>query len=812
MKKLIFAVSMLPTLLIPSSPSVAESRALEEIVVTARQRSESLQDTPVTITAVSGETLDRLALNNLDQISDHVPNLYVSYGSSGGSATVTMRGIGTGSASAGFSSAVGLLIDDVHFERGRWVQGGLVDLEQVEVLKGPQALYYGKNNTSGLIILRTRDPVIGEDTTFNFRTGYETEAEEFLIEGGVSLSLSDTFAIRFAGRHTQQGEGWIKNNAVAQIDPNFGYTIPGAGSNDNFPDLEETMGRFTALWEPNDNFTLKLKASATSADNAGPLYHDQLSECVGPGGTPLTVFGVPSPGTDCEANFVNTKSNIAAGLISTEPSEFGDGDTFDEYDSWRASVKIDYEYESFTLTSVTAFSHYESDLLDNATFAGDAQVPFFERTEHDSWSQEFRIQTQFDGNVNFQGGLLYSDKDLFFRNSARIAPFGPDSRNGRQWTWDKVAEQESRSWSAYGEVIWNFTDQWELSAGARYTDEERDFKFSVPHLHEVFDVFLPGILSSQSLAGVFNDDDISPQVTLSWQPRDELMLFAAYREGFKSGGFDASHTLAPGPPDDVIQSIRFESEKADGYEFGFKSRWVNGSVQVNATAYFFDYDELQLSTLDTETTQFRIQNVAAASTDGVEVELTWAPTDDLTLRAFINYNDASFDDFLTSCHAGQSIEAGCNQVPVFDAALGVDRFVSQDVGGETAPGAAEWVSTFGLTYNMDLGDSGWRTVFDLDGRYSDSYGLSLTRIPDSEQDSYVILDGSIRIISPDERWEVALVGRNIDDELVVVGKNDRPLTGSGNGLPAGHPSLQRADSTSRVMRGRQIWLQLNYRM
>lgn len=804
----ILAAAILTVPFVHTDVFSAESRAIEEIVVTARQRSESLQDTPITITAVSGETLDRLALNNLEQISDHVPNLFVSYGSSGGSATVTLRGIGTGSASAGFSSAVGLLIDDVHFERGRWVQGGMVDLAQVEVLKGPQALYYGKNNTSGLIILRTRDPVIGGETEFNIRGGYETDAEEYLVEAGVSHSLSDTFAIRLAGRHTQQGKGWIENDAVSQVDPIFGYQIPGAGSNDEFPALEETMVRFTALWEPNDQFKSKLKYSYTKSENAGPLYHDQLSECVGAGGTPLLVFGVPSPGTDCEANFVNTKSNIAPGLMVGEPREFGDGTTYDNYASWRVSVKMDYDFDSWILTSVTGFSHYDSDLLDNATFAGDAQVPFWENTDHDSWSQEFRIQTQFNGNLNFQGGFLYSDKDLFFRNSARIAAFAADSRNGRQWTWDKVADQDSESWSLYGEIIWNIADELELSAGARYTDEQRDFVFTVPHLHEFFDVFVPGILSSQTLEGVFDDDDTSPQLTLSWKPEEQITLFAAYREGFKSGGFDASHTLAPGPADQVIQDIRFESEKAKGYEIGIKSLWFDGTFQFNATAYDFDYDELQLSTLDTETTQFRIQNVAAASTKGVEAELTWAATENVTLRTLINYNDASFDDFLTSCHAGQSIEAGCDQV--LDANTG--RFVSQDVGGEPVPGAAEWVATFGGTWDVNLGDSAWRAIIDLDGRYSDAYNLSLTRIPDSEHDSYVIFDGSVRFVSPDDRWEFSLVGRNLGDKVVVIGKNDRPLTGAGNGLPAGSPELQRADSVSRVLRGRQIWLMATYRM
>ena len=790
---------------------LAATGVIEEIVVTARQRSESLQDAPVTITAVSGETLDRLALNNLDQLSDHVPNLYVSYGSSGGSATVTLRGVGTASSSAGFSSAVGLLIDDLHFERGRWVQGGMVDLAQVEVLKGPQALYWGKNNTAGLLILRTRDPVPGQETKASLKVGYEFDAREYLAEAGVSASLSDTFAIRVAGRYTEQTEGWIKNDAQPFTDP-FGIANPGAGSNDELPLLKDVMGRFTALFEPNEQFTAKFKASITSTEDQGPIYHDQLAECVGPGNTPLLVFGVPSPHTDCEANFVNTKAAIPPALMVGEPAEFGDGATFTEYDAWRVSLRMDYDLGPAMVTSVTGFAHYDSDLLDNATFAADAQVPFWERTDHDGFSQELRVQTQLNRPLNFLGGFLYTDKDLHFRNSARIAPLPPDSRNGRQWTWDKVADQVSKSWSAYGEFVWNIGDTLELSAGARYTDEERDFIFTVPHLHEVFDVFLPGILSSQTLEGVFEDDNTSPQVTLSWRPQDNITLFGAYREGFKSGGFDASHTLAPGPVDKVIQDIRFESEKADGFEFGVKSRWLDGSLQINATAYFFSYDDLQLSTLDTETTQFRIQNVAAASTDGFEVEAFWAPAENLTLRGFINLNDAIYDDFLTACHAGQSIEAGCDQVATFDPALGVDRFVSQDVGGTRVPLSSKWSGTLGLTYNMGLTDGGWRLIVDLDSRYHGPYSHSLTRIPNSEGDDYVILDGSLRLVSPDEAWEFSLLARNLFDKLVVRGRNDRPLTGSGNGLPAGHPALQRADVVSRVMRGRQIWLQATYRM
>lgn len=790
-----------------STPAaMAQTGVIEEIIVTARQRDESLQAAPVTVTALSSDTLERLALNNLDQISDLVPNLLVSYGSSGGAATVALRGIGTGSGSAGFSSAVGLLIDDVHSDRGRWIQGGVFDLEQVEVLKGPQSLYFGKNNTSGLIILRSRDPVPGAATEANFRAGYEFDAAEYLAEAGVSFSLTDTFAVRLAARRTEQTDGWIENTAQPQVgvDP-LGYTIPGATGTRNMPSLEETMGRLTAVWTPNEQFSMKLKATINETEDAGPLFHDQLADCVGPGGQPLLVFGVPSPDDDCKVNFKRSKSNTPAGMMVGEPREFGDGTSFSKYDAERVSLRLDYEADLFTVTSISGYTHYDSDLHDNATFAGDAQVPFFERTDHESLSQEFRFQTRFDSPVNVMGGVLYSEDDLFFRNSARIAPFGADSRNGRQWTWDKVANQDGKTFSAYAELVWDITESVELSGGARYTDEEKDFVFTVPHLHEFFDVIAPGILSSQSLSGTFKDDNLSPQVSLAWSPLDDVTVFAAYREGFKSGGFDASHTLGATA---VIDDIRFESEEADGFEFGVKSRWLDDSVQVNATAYFFDYKNLQVTSLDTETTQFRIQNAAAASTEGVEAEITWAPRPDLTIRSFVNYNLAKYDEFLTNCYAGQSIEAGCDQV----LNPGTGRFVSQDVGGTNVAIAPEWVATLGFTYDFGLGSSGWMASLDLDGRYSGSYNRSLLRQPNSKGDSYTILDASLRAYSPDERWQLTLTVRNLFDKIVALNAIDRSLTGSGNGLPAGDPALQRADLISRVLRGRQLWLEVGYRI
>jgi len=780
--------------------------AIEELVVTARQRSESLQDTPTTITALSSDTLDRLNLTDLEQVSQYVPNLRISYGSSGASSSVFLRGIGTGSGSAGFSSAVGLVIDGVFYERGRWIQQGFFDLEQIEVLKGPQSLFYGKNAPAGLIILQTRDP--GEEFEAHIKTGYETEAEERMIEAGVTIPVTEDFRLRLAGRYLDM-DGWL-DNLSRPIEPGtpgsdpFGFRIPGAAGNDPMPQRRDVLGRLTAVWEPTDRFKAEFKASVAENEDTGVVSTTQLTSCFGPGGRPQAVFGVESPFDDCREDFSGSKSNIPAELMAGEPDRYGNGDTFTEYDSYNMSLQFDYELDAVTLTSVTGFQQYEVESVENFTFSDDGQVPGWEETNYDAFSQEFRVQTTFGGPVNFFGGVLYQSTDLYFNNASRIAPLPPDSSTGRLWTWDKEAYEYGRSISVYGELTWDVTETIEISGGARYTDEERDFAFRTPFLHEILAGL--GALAPASLDGVFEDDDVSPQLTVTWRPSDSLTFFAAYREGFKSGGFDASFLLTPGV---VADDIRFESETADGFEFGIKSSWLDDRLRANATAYFFTYDNLQVQQFDAETTTFQIGNAGQATTDGLELDVTWAPVSGLTLRGALNYNLAEYQEFVASCYAGQTQELGCN-LAAPDATPG-SAAVAQDLSGENLPAAPEWTALYGLTWETSLGNSGWRGAFSLDGRYQGDYYLSTAKIPELDIDAYSAFDASVRLFSPNDRWELSFIGRNLTDETMPVQGADRPLTGGGAGLPAGSPGIQRGDVYTRVQRGRQLWGTLTYR-
>lgn len=792
-----FAILVAAAGLLPTS-GVAQDQIFEEIIVTARQRSESLQDIPAAISAVSADMLERLALNNLEQVANVVPNLRISYGSSGASSQVFLRGIGTGAGSAGFSSAVGLVIDGVHYERGRWIQQGYFDLEQIEVLKGPQALYFGKNNPAGLIVLKSRTP--GETLEFNTKVGYETNASESYLEAGLSVPVSDKLAIRMAARHTEM-DGWINNTAQAQtgVDP-LGFAIPGAGGSKDLPGSEDTIGRLTAVWQPSDSVDVILRVGFADNKDAGMVATSVLVGCYGANGRPQPIFGVLSPFNDCLKNFDSSKSALPAGLLANEPAIFGDGVPFTDYESVNTSLQVDWGLGALRFTSVTGLQDYDVVSLDNFTYSDDGQVAGFESTNYEQFSQEFRLVSEFNGAVNFLAGVLATDGDLRFRNSSRIAPLPPDSTTGRLFSWDKVAEESSNAWSVYADLIWDINDRWELSAGARYSDEQRDSNIRVDYLHEI--LILLGALSPQGFDNRFDDTDVSPQISLSYRPRENLTLFAAYREGFKSGGFDASFLLGPGS---TIDDLTFNSEKANGVEFGVKSDLLDDSLRLNATAYSFTFEDLQVQQFNAATTQFTIDNAAKATTEGLEVDFDWIASDAFRVHGAFNYNDAKYDEFLASCYAGQSVEAGC--ASLLNPLTG--GFSSQDLAGQSLAVAPQVVFSLGGSYNFEVG--GWFASLAADARYSDDYNAAISKIPDAVQSSFTVLDASFRLLSPSQEWEFSVIGRNLSDEKIAVHGDDRPLSGGAAGFPAGDPNLGlRSDVFVRLQRGRQVWAMLSY--
>lgn len=800
-----FAILLLVCLWYPSKVMAqgdgvaSASRIIDEVISTARQRQESLQDIPVVATALPRQVLDRYSITDLEKIGQVTPNLIIGNGSSGGGPTLYIRGVGSNSGSAGFDPAVGIVIDGVFYSRSRFVTQGFFDMEAVEILKGPQALYFGKNNSAGLISIRTSNP--GDEFEAYAKAAFEVEAEEFIAETAISIPVSDTFAMRLSVRFSDM-DGWLKNVAgpLTGVDP-VGFDLPGA-IRSNQPNEDEILGRLTMRFTPNDDFEAVLKFQGARNTDSNRLIGTQLILCRGPGNTPQLVLGVPDPFDDCKQNFVQSVGDYPSALVAGEPSEFGDGQLFSKYESFTVSLQMDYDLDDVTLSSVTGFVYYDTKYFSNADISAAAQIPFYENNSYDALSQEIRALTTFDMPVNFMVGFYFQDVDLDVRNSSRVAPLPPDSRNGRQFTWDKNSTTQEQTWSIYGEVIWDVTEEIELAGGARYTEEQKDFLFQAPFIHEIF-LNVLGIFDDQDRPGKFSDNNLSPQVTLSWHTSENVTLFGAYKEGFKSGGFDNS--FIPGTGFDNAD-LEFKSEESKGFEFGAKTRLLDETLQLNIAFYRYRVTNLQVQQLNGQTTLFFIDNAAAARTTGFEADFRWAATDELTVHGGLSYTKARYREFTPNCFSGQTQEAGCTET--INPASGLPTQTNR--AGFPLVNAPEWLANLGLVYEFQAGN-GWGIVLSADGRYSDDYLISEAGVPGAVQDDYAILDASVRVIGDDDGWEVAIIGRNLTNEAVAVGGFQRALTGGGQGLPAAANASFLADFAGIIQRGREIMFEVTVR-
>ncbi len=775
------------------------SRVIDEITTTARRRTESLQSVPVSAYGVSKEDLEKNSLTDLEKIATSVPNLNISRGTSGSGPTLHIRGVGTDGGSAGFDPAVSIVIDGVSYARGRWVQQGYLDLQQVEVLKGPQALYFGKNNSAGLVSMTTADP--GEQFEAYIRAGYEMEENERLLEGVISGPISETLGGRIALRY-MNSDGYVKNDARPIIgeDP-LGFVIPGAESS-KLPNEADYNGRLTLLWSPSEVFQAKLKLAASRNTDSSRYSTLQQTECFGPNGNPQPIFGVNSSADDCKLNFRQALADLPDEMMAGEPDYFikDGGQQWSKYKSRTATLQLDYFAEQFDFTSISAYTRYDNAYMGNSEFTAQGQVGVYENQDFETISQEFRAITKFAGPVNFLVGLYYQETDFFFRNSARIAPVPADPATGRFWSYEKDSNTDGDTKSVFAEMTWDLSDTLELAGGARYTEEKKDSDLQSTFVHAL----LAGFLSERNLVNKFKDDNLSPQVTLSWRPRSHLTFYGAYREGFKSGGFDNSFLLTNATAERA--DLTFESETSEGFEIGAKTTLFDQTLLFNATAYRYEFSNLQVQELDTETTQFRIRNAGKARTTGAEVDFRWLASPELSVHGSIAYNKGKYVDFIVGCYSGQSIEQGCDQV--FAPATG--RFTSQDRSGDPLVKAPEWSLILGFDYGVPLG-RGWDLNLSGDAAYTDDHLLDEKNIPGTEQSSFTLFNAAATLRDPTERWELALIGRNLTNKAYAFTGFGRPLTGGSSGLPQGTPGQTRSDVTKGVQRGRQVMLRATYR-
>lgn len=764
-----------------------------DIIVTARRRDERLLDAPVAITAVSAETLGQYQATRVTDIATLVPSLIAGKAASGSSASIFLRGVGSTALSAGFDQSVSFVVDGLPMSRGREISLPQFDIQRVEVLRGPQALFFGKNTTGGLISLTSNNPT--DSFEAGIRAGYGFEARDRYFEGFISGPMSDSIRARIATRYSNS-EGAFTNTAAAT------YTnyIPGqTRSSTGRRGGAETFGaRATFDFDATDNLTLQLKAGLSMVQDGGPT--DIIERICGGGRTtPATANGLPpSPNADCRINGRSDQSSIPATVAATNYRYARDGRMYADFASQYGILTANLDLGSISAQSITGYYHFKQTDLNNVS--GEAYpASFTQLADFDQFSQELRFQSDFDGPFNIMFGGFYAHGSFLFNTDAYIFPVPLDATNNTFVTFKRDNGFTTESLSFFAEGTYAFSNEIELSVGARYSDESRDsYQRSLPG-HIAFAGAFPGNIR---LTDRYSETDLSPQVTLRWKPEENTTLYASYKQGFKAGGFNISQALTPAAS---IALGRYGAETAEGGEIGLRTLQADRRLSLGVTVYHYVYSDLQVQFFDPQAVSLTAGNAGRLRTQGVEADFNYrvAGIDGLSLRGALAYNDAEYQDFIGQCYPGQTVSQGCNQLP------NAGVFNGQDYSGRTPPKAPHFAGRLGASLDVPMGDSGMRLSMASDLSYTSSFNFTDALRPDAVQDGYTKIDATIGIHGADDSWSLSLIGRNLTNERVVTAANDIPFTG-GTGTGTNGTGVL-ADMSAFVDNPREIFVEVSFR-
>lgn len=754
-----------------SGTGVDNPFASRDIVVTARKREEKYQDVPVAFQVFSAEQIDRYAASNLTQIGEMATQVQIVPTASGTGAAFVVRGISSSNADVSVNSSVALNLDGFQIDRGRMVQSAFFDMEGVEILKGPQVLFYGKNSPAGVIAIHSADPT--PQWLFKGKAFYEFNADEFIGEAIASGPISDTLGIRLAYRGNTS-KGWLKNVAQAQPSPVplEPYTFPGALDN-RLGGRKGHLGRLTLQYKPTTDFTANLKLTANRENlDAGSLR--ELVACSGP--QPRS-RGFTDPSGDCRLNGVTSAGAYASEIQQAFPllEDRQNGGSFARFRGYLGVLNLDYDMGPISISSVTAAHQYSWVQFDNFdgtvwNFAGGSQ-----REKYRQFSQELRLLSDFDGSLNFMLGGFYSYGRFDTANYCKIAPLGLDSATGQSNSCSLISRKKDTSLSAFGQVIWKPMESVELTAGGRLSHEKTVGDIGYTYVHSLLQAtFLPvGVQLHPRLT----DDNFSPEVTALWKITNEVSLYAAYKTGYKAGGYTAVAIIAPSSTND---SILYKPEKAKGGEIGLKASLDGGRLRVNMTAYKYNFDDGQDAVFSAPTTSFEVRNSDSKST-GVEMDVNYQVVPEMRVNAQVGYNEAKYRRYPDApCWSGQLASEGC--------VGGV-----QDLTGRPRPLAPKWDVGAGFDYQTDVGDA-HRFGLSMSGHYRSGHHTQAALNPGGYQAGVFTANASVRYGAANDRWEVAFIVQNLTNERYFGNSIDQP-------------GGTRGDVIADVIRPRQVALQ-----
>lgn len=704
-----------------------QAQQLEEVLVTAQKRSESLQDVAISVAVLSGEELAALNKTQISELSRLVPSLTYATGTSDAAQSIVVRGVGTQTFSRSVDQSVGTVIDGVSAGS---IFGSLLDftdVERIEVLRGPQGMLFGKNASAGLLNITTRSPT--REFTAGLGASYSDD-DSIQLNGYLSGPVLQDRLLGRLAMYSNTRDGILKND------------YPGGK---DFNDRDEWGARAKLQWLVSEKMDAQLSYVHARRDHnccIGPLRNVTAGSVADREGGPR--------GSNAENVLDNDRSP---------------GDT--ELDSW--ALHLNYSRGDHTFTSITAYT--EEDVFSAAR--GD----LYTRTalpRNDGWenyeqfTQELRVTSPADATLSYVAGLYYFDKEIDRQFVRLIDLYGIDATPVPDSGAISVLNDPhttNKSFAVFGQLTWNITEHSRLSVGARYNDDELTIDQTVSSL--------PGTIP-EAPAGTINDKTDNREV--SWRVigerdiSDDAMLYASIARGYKGPG---SNSLPSGPSsgDDVF----VDPEIPTNYELGIKSEWLDNRLRINAAVYYTEFQDFQASAQvpNAFPPLFFLANAGELETQGVEIEINAQALENLQLQASIAYTDATFSDWKDApCYANQSAADGC----INDM---------QDLSGADMPDSPDWAINLGAIYYIPMPSRGFDGFVRGSYFWQDDVQFDTTNNPLHLGDSRGTLDVYTGIASGDGRYTVQFFVQNLFDQFYIVSLSGQQEVGieAGHGLP-----------------------------
>jgi outer membrane receptor protein involved in Fe transport len=812
MQNILFSIIFTCLMSLQLNAQETVSNNIEEIVVTARATDESVRDIPVSITAYDQETLEALGVKDLQDLAASSAALEVGQINSGSGFQIAVRGISSSPGSIGIEQSVALMIDGVYYPQGRTIHEGLFDAGQVAILKGPQALYFGKNATAGAIVITSNDP--GDELEWSAKISNEFEYKTKAAELIFSTPINDSWGVRLAVRTSKMDEGWIQNDTGSStyntLDVGNGFaasSYPNDKAYDFAPETENTYARLTLKGELSDRVTLKIKASTAETENTSLALHENF-ECPTLGGVSHVNSGTDSAGrqaplpnpndtSPCNKDGKRGSNPIPAAVAAITPLEGQFGGALGEvYESTILTTSLDVSLDNYDISTVVNFAEQKVGWVIDCDGTAFTSCFAGEGNKYENFALESKIVSKNTGAFNWAFGVYYQEWELNFAQEVTFANLEDSSVADiyRYLAYSKISQTEGETISVYGSAIFDINDKLQLTAGGRFIKEEKDSYFTQPYANAA----VLGLFNLGRLIEVKTDlDDFVPEVTLRYQPNDNTTYYVAYKEGWKSGGFD-NGTIDSTLNADPYKDIQYDPETVKGFEFGVKTSLLDGNLQLDLDVYSYEYDDLQLNYFNAAIFAYRTLNAQESESQGFDLALTYYhPTiDGLLLNAAVSYNDAAYNKFTGPCYSGQKPSEGCN--------IGTGALKDQNLDGKQMALAPELRINYGFNYVTPVGN-GLELGLNANAKYSDDY--LLTAWIDASQESYTSFDASVFVSSPEKGWSLGLIGRNLSDEYIQTISAETPSTGGNTGTEYGFA----ADRYAYVKPGRTIMLELSYK-